>query len=411
MRRETLDFLRCPFCGGRLSVAESEYHHAPSDEILDAVLGCYCCAYPVVAGIPVLHLDPPVGIAQQQVQAGRPDLALRTMLGLEDAARIAQFDEFVAAQGGTYREAVAILSPDLEGTYFLYRFSDPTYLVAQAVVRAVAGVLLARGGRAVDICGGSGHLTVALTPLSTSAPVLADLHFWKLWLARRFTAPRAEVVCCNANAPLPFARETFNLAICSDAFQYIWTKRQMAGEMQRLVGDEGAVVITHAHNAEQWNPAQGNPLPPEGYLGLFDQLEPRLFGESRLFEEVVERQVVDLARRQPIEELAGEHALTLVATRRSEVFATHAVEAPRAAHGEYRLNPLYQVEVRGDELALHLQFPSEDYAEEFGACRRYLPEDLVIPRDALTSLAGGDPARLADLVRRRVLLDLPKHYC
>ena len=64
--------------------------------------------------------------------------------------------------------------------------------------------------------------------------MLADLYFAKVWLARRFTAPGCEPVCCDGNAPMPFARGAFGFAMCTDAFMYIWTKRQFVGEMERL---------------------------------------------------------------------------------------------------------------------------------------------------------------------------------
>src|SRR5205823_8155032 len=131
----------------------------------------------------------------------------------------------------------------------------PTYIVADAVVRAVAGTVLDGGGRAVDICGGSGHLTRLLLGLSSPAPVLADLYFAKIWLARRFTAPGCEPVCCDGNAPLPFARGAFRYAMCTDAFMFIWHKRQLVLEMLRLIddgGDRGAVLIGHAHNMRTW---------------------------------------------------------------------------------------------------------------------------------------------------------------
>ena len=50
-------------------------------------------------------------------------------------------------------------------------------------------------GRALDLCGGSGHLTRVLTGLQSGiavpspGTVLADLFFWKLWLARCFISP------------------------------------------------------------------------------------------------------------------------------------------------------------------------------------------------------------------------------
>ena len=151
--------------------------------------------------------------------------------------------------------------PNFEGGYFLYRFSDPTFIVADAVVRAVAGTALRSGGRALDICGGSGHLTRTLVELSSPAPVLADLFFAKIWLARRYTAPGCDPICCDGNVPLPFARGAFGYAMCSDAFMFIWTKRQFVSEMFRLVdgsANASAVVINHTHNQLCGAPRTGN---------------------------------------------------------------------------------------------------------------------------------------------------------
>src|SRR5260370_22874738 len=148
------------------------------------------------------------------------------------------------------------------------------YVVADAAVRTVENVVLHGSRRAIDICGGSGHLTRSLLALSSPPPVLADLYFAKVWLARRFTAPGCEPVCCDGNAPFPFARGTFALAMCTDAFMYIWTKRQFVGEMSRLIDrprqgllppgpESGAVLIGHTHNERTWTPSHGQPLAPE----------------------------------------------------------------------------------------------------------------------------------------------------
>jgi hypothetical protein len=60
---------------------------------------------------------------------------------------------------------------------------------------------------------------------------------------------------------------------------------------------------------------------------------------------------------------------------------------------------------------LRLQFPSEDYEQEYGACRRYLPDEAVVDRAALSALdAGILRPDLVELTRRRVILDLPKRY-
>jgi uncharacterized protein YbaR (Trm112 family) len=412
MHVDTLDLLRCPYCGGRLELVVTLPHRSIEDHIQDGILGCQCCIFPVVDGIPVLHLQPAAVTAREHIEAGRPQLALRSMVGLEDDSQAARFEAAAASEASTYRDIVESLGPGFEGGYFLYRFSDPTFIVADAVVRAVAGTMLDDGRRAVDICGGSGHLTRTLLELSVPAPILADLYFAKVWLARRFTAPGCEPVCCDGNSPMPFARGVFGFAMCSDAFQYIWTKRQFVGEMCRLVDgpQAGAVVINHTHNQLTWSPSHGQPLSPQGYRELFETIEPRIYGEAGLFADVVKGGPLDLARQDAPAALDGDPALTIVASRDQRVYRAHPLTAP-PLRGELRINPLYQVEAAGDRLRLSLKFPNDDYADEYGACRQYLPDETVIERALLDALATGRVgAAAAELIRRRVVVDLPRRY-
>src|SRR5262245_12870810 len=412
MRVSTLDILRCPYCGGRLSLVESLFYSRSGAELQDGILGCHCCIFPIVDGIPVLHLHPASTTARDHVQNGRPDLARRTMFGLGSEAEADAFEAVAKSPAATYRQVVEALGPTFEGGYFLYRFSDPTFIVANAVVRAVAGTVMTSNARAIDVCGGSGHLTRSLMNVSSIAPVLADLYFAKVWLARRFTAPGCEPVCCDGNAPLPFAPGAFTFATCIDAFMFIWTKRQLVGELTRLVGGEaGTVLIGHTHNERTWSPSHGQPLPPEGYADLFETVQPRLFGEAHLFEDVVGGGPLDLSRSDSKEDLDRDPALTIIATRHPGVFARHSLALPNAAVGEFRLNPLYVAETNGTNVSLRLRFPGDDYEQEYGACRRYLPDEAEIGRSVLDALPTAQVSGLlADLVRKRVVLDLPKHY-
>jgi hypothetical protein len=244
--------------------------------------------------------------------------------------------------------------------------------------------------------------------------VLADLYFAKVWLARRFTAPGCEPVCCDGNAPMPFARGAFGFAMCTDAFMYIWTKRQFVGEMERLVDDRrepGAVLIGHTHNERTWSPSHGQPLSPEGYAALFETMEPRVCGEGHLFADVVAGGPLDLTRRDDQETLDKSPALTIIASRHPGVFARHPLSEPGAAAGELRINPLYTQEPHGERVHLRLSFPNEEYADEYGACRQYLPETLTLDRPTLDAIgAGRVSGELLELLRRRVIVDLPKRY-
>ena len=412
MRPDTLDILRCPYCGGRLELVESIAYERVNDNILEGVLGCHCCLFPVVGGIPVMHLLPSAVAAREAIEAGESERAFRALVS-NDEDKAERFTEAAATRTPTYRELAETLGEELEGGYFLYRFSDPSFVTACAVVRSVAGAALQHGGRAIDLCGGSGHLTRVLLELASPPPVIADLYFAKLWLAARYVAPGCEPICCDGNAPLPFARGAFGFALCADAFMYIWTKRQMVGEMERMVaGQEGAaVVITHAHNQHVWSASHGQPLPPEGYRDLFETMEPRLFAESRLLDDVVAGGPLDLSRRDDALTLAEQEAVTIVAARDPAVYRAHPLAAREPIPGELRLNPLYAIEPMETGIRMRLAFPSEDYEAEYGACRRYLPEELTLDRATVETIGHGRRTpQIRELLRKRIVLDLPERY-
>lgn len=415
-----LALLRCPFCGTALTLVDSLPVRRDGDRIRSAVLGCACCAYPVVEGIPVIIAGDRERAAMNAIEAGQHDRALDLMLDL-DAPRRAAFEALVArGDAATYREALDILSPDAEGTYFVYRLSDPTFVTASAVLRALAQTPGTTAGWVVDVCGGAGHLTRLLTGLRGTGPggtIIADLYYWKLWLAARFTAPLAHPICCDGNDPLPLERGIASLVMLSDAFPYIWRRRALAEELMRLVGPRGTLVMPHLHSALGENFSAGMTLTPAGYADLFAPLAPRLFADSVLFDDVVERAGVDLTRSVAPEALGTEPSFTLVASREPAVFARRDVPPPTAITGTLAVNPLYAMTRDGDATTLTLAFPTPEYEEEFGACRRYLPESLTLGADLTAPLdAGRLRAALGDgvyddLRRRLVFIDAPPRYC
>jgi len=352
---------------------------------------------------------PQVEAALAALERGDADAAFYALMGIDDEQRRAAFDAIRQSASATFSEFVAALGPAFEGGYFLYRFSDPTFLVAGAVVSTVGQVVLDRGSAAIDVCGGSGHLTRVLAAF-TPRPLLADFYFSKLWLAKRFTAPSCQPVCCDANAPLPFDSGAFRLVVCSDAFHYIWTKRLLATEMIRVASPGGAVALTHVHSALQWNPSAGMTLPPAAYEQLFADASPRLYSERLLLDDVITHGSVHLERRHPAPAIESDPALTLVASSNAAVFSAHAIRDV-AVEGELRLNPLYAVESSGDDATLVLRFPSADYEDEYAATREYLPDRVTLPRSLVDRIQRGDrPREIADLLKRRIVLDLPHRY-
>ena len=114
MLLETLDLLRCPFCGTRLSVVENAALSRAGDCIESGVLGCECCAFPVVTGIPILIADDPTRDAMHALEAGRREDALHTLLAL-DGARLDAFRSLTAdSHNPTYRDLLGVLCVDAE---------------------------------------------------------------------------------------------------------------------------------------------------------------------------------------------------------------------------------------------------------------------------------------------------------
>jgi uncharacterized protein YbaR (Trm112 family) len=442
MHVSLLDILRCPFCGSEVSIVENSALAREDTRIDTGVLGCECCAFPIVAGIPVMMADESTQCALHALEAGHGDAALFSLLGLsDDPARQERFRVLMAQESATYRDALDLLCHDAEATYFLYRFTDPTFVTAEALLQAIGGQQWPVQGRALDLCGGSGHLTRVLTGLrppgevggrgqaavgergkaALPSPVIADVYFWKLWLASRFTAPDSDPVCCDANHPLPFARGTFSTVVLTDAFPYIWHKRLLAEEMMRLAGPDGVVLMPHLHSALGDNFSAGDTLTPAAYHALFEPMEPRLFSDDRMFNDVIENRVVDLTCDISPEQFGTEPALTLVASTRADLFrryelderpATETSSDARAIAGELTVNPLYRVELQEGSSILTLTFPTPEYEAEFGECRRYLPDRVAVEADLTDPISretlGSEYETLLD---RRVLIDAPVGYC
>ena len=286
----------------------------------------------------------------------------------------------------TFRAAMDVLAFGAVGTYFAHRWSDPTFLSGLALAEAHWN----SPACVFELACGAGHY---LREFARFAPLVAgaDIVFAKLWLARRYLAPAARLVCFDAAAPWPLAGASADLVFCHDAFYFLPRKPHVAAEMLRVAGPAGRVLVGHAHNALVDNLSAGDPLPPAGYAALFGT--PILYDDRELTEALIEM-------RAPVPGGAD-----TVADAPAVAWATGSA-APRALVGGLtmpppgallRRNPLYA----GPDI----QWPSERYQQEYGPLATYplrsdAPERAVAGSDALTD-------RFA---RRRVLLDLPQQW-
>ena len=347
--------------------------------------------WPVVEGIPFLRADRRglADAALTALDAGRGEDALVLLLADQDGwARTAPPDEDARrrvvreASALSFRAAMDLLAFGPVGTYFAHRWSDPTFLSGLALAEAHWAP-----GPVFELACGAGHF---LREFARAGALTAggDVVFAKLWLARRYVALGARLVCFDAAAPWPLEDGAFATVFCHDAFYFLPEKAHVAAEMARVAP---RVLVGHAHNALAENLSAGSPMAPETYAALFGT--PLLYDDRELTAALVEARA---PRTVEADALVAAPAVSLAV----------GTGAPRAVEGRLALpppgaalrrNPLYE--------GGRVRWPSERYEAEYGPLATY-PLQADGPEVAV---AGADPATDA-LARRRVLVDLPASW-
>ena len=76
------------------------------------------------------------------------------------------------------------------------------------------------------------------------------------------------------------------------------------------------------------------------------------------------------------------------------------------------MNPLYRITSGAGTSRLTLVFPTQEYGDEFAACRRYLPDSLEVSGDVSAPIdPHAEGLDVEGLRRARVLIDAPPGYC
>lgn len=405
MRRPLIDLLRCPSCGGGFTTEP-----AGEGDLAHGVLFCACCAYPIVDGIPVLRLADEVSEAIRAVERGDAAAARRLVLDLPED-RHAIFDEVTGPAGTTFTDAVRRVLPDGEGDYYALRFGDPGFLAADAVVRTIGRRIPEASGPILDVGGGCGHLTWTLAQVARErhwpAPVLTDASFWRLSLARRFLVADADVVCADANQPLPFSTGAITLAVCNDVVHYVWSKRTLATDLLRVTGPRGWIAWTHVHSALGRNVTSGNTLAPAHYAALFGDRTVLACDERALVAAALAGRALPWTGPQA-PALREADAIALVAAPHGGDLMLPA-HAPAVEGGRVVRNPCYVETAEGDAVAWRLRLPSPEYEAEFGELRQYLPAELTWRAEELADLRRLAQQR-PELIARRILLHVPIEY-
>lgn len=296
----------------------------------------------------------------------------------------------------TLQAAMELLKYGAVADYFAYRWSDPTFLSGLKLLETH----LASEVRSVcEIACGIGHYLREFIQRNIEA-IGVDVVFSKLWLARRFVAREAKLICSDANYAFPFADASFNAAFCHDAFYFLPKKDHVASELKRIT--RGAILIGHAHNANAENYSSGAAVAVSEYA--------RLFGEKALYDDA-ELTAAFIEKRQPqtasVSKLNKTEAVSLATTPALPQEATKFSAGKQNTN--WRINPL--LIDKYDYIVTAPCYPSERYRNEYAALSEYLnlteSEAEKLRKFSAGSFTGDEIQYFA---RRRILVDLPENW-
>jgi ubiquinone/menaquinone biosynthesis C-methylase UbiE len=412
-------------------------------EILEFdVLTCRCGSIPVVAGIPIFIKGNTTDKAIALIQQSRHDEALLSMLAPSSPSLAPAWLNSLTSVRGTRRvkhlahwwalrkwrsQLAACLtacdfldfylrrSGQMRGDaydYFAFRFGQPRHLVALSF----ASLIHQPTGPILDLACGCGHITHSLIHRSNGRPVVGvDRSFFALFVARNWIAPDADYICCAADAPLPFPDHVFSAVFCTDGFHYLADKVTAIREAKRVTQESGIVLLNVLRNAQVQYRDAGQPLSPEGYQALVDDMPHCMVADTEVLDRYLHKQGPALERPTSLKKMMGEPLLSLVASKRREIFQDHgSFEDWPHAEGCLRLNPLYTVEENGGQegsVLLRLQFPGAWYEQDNAECKLYLPEKVRVSSEAFEDLSRGRRTpEIEALIGQCVVLGMPQRY-
>jgi SAM-dependent methyltransferase len=287
----------------------------------------------------------------------------------------------------TLREAMAQLAWGPVADYFAHRWSDPTFLAGLALMEAHWNA----PRQAFELACGIGQYLRVLSRQGV-AVTGADVVFAKLWVARHWVVPQAELICLDAaEQPWPIAAEQrFDLVACHDAFYFLEPKAPILTRLRDLAGPGGMIAIGHVHNSGWPNLSAGAAISATEMAALFP--DGRFYDDAELTRAAIRRGLPEAA---PAAALSGAEAFAVVAGKVPAVQPVGGRLALPSPGTPLRRNPLY----RDGSIA----WPSARYEREYGPRATY-PLRATAPEHAVAD------ARTADWALRRELLDLPERW-
>jgi len=295
--------------------------------------------------------------------------------------------------------------------YFTYRFGQPRFLAALSLFTT----LPEEKNPILDIACGTGHFIHYLTHRNSQQLVIGmERNFIKLYLAKRFIAPKGNFFCAEADQPLPFEKNSFSGIYCSDAFQYFTYKEGAVREMKRISAPNGVIIVARI-SGRQLPGYKGNAIiSPKQLKNYFKGMHNIILKENDLMERYIQKLGPNMSTEPFLSELNDTNWISIVASHRKNLFHNYGQfkDWPHAL-GTLNINPLYHKNGRDEKgnFVLNFKFPSKWYEYENHDWMKYAPETVHLSQSTMNAIVKGiRTPEVNDLISKWVVIGMPEKY-
>ena len=426
MHKEVIDKLWCPRCQSSFYVRY--ILHRKKNIISEGILKCECSYYPIVEGILILKADKRI---DKLLKIFRIDF-LSILKWAEYKLKLLwekRFTIFYSTISARKLKAIEVLSlydnyKKRGGNliYFKYRFCEQTFWLLYSLLPLFD---INKDGYFLDLCAGVGHSSFIISKIKNPQKIICiERDLLQLIIAKKYFITNANLINYNIEDNLPFEKSTFSSVLFSDAFHYLNPEQKIhiAKEMERVSKKEGLIIILHAHNSLAQEVFVSEVIPqfaesPRFYAKLFKKFNCRIIPDTKLLEEFLFENRLDLKRIYPLDELKSAPGLSLIATSKQKHFDVfnNIDKYLLKFKEELVINPVYAIFEEEETFILKKHVSVEWVRIEYQFALDYMPDEIRVKKNLIKNLNNSsmdkqDIFELNNLIRRFVLINAPENF-
>jgi SAM-dependent methyltransferase len=314
----------------------------------------------------------------------------------------------------TFCSAMDSLQAGEFGIYLENRFAHPSLLSTLPLIMLLPHL---HAKRILDLGCGAGHLAFLMNCYVPAAELTCvDKFYTLLYLARKFLAPSARLICLDLQFPLPVLGH-FDVVFSSDMFHYLKQKEYTTSECLRVLAPSGYLIICHLHNSLASNITPGHPLSPSQWSHLFANIPHRLYSEESILTDFVQNGKIDLNMVPGERQLEASPAITLVGSFTKDISSIFlknlfSIMKSKTEKTNWVLNPLYKYSFTKNRISQYdLVWPSKKLRIECNQLEELMPSTVFVPVDICEyHKTDTFEAEFYRLIKQFTILPYPTNY-